>query len=109
MTEDPDFGKTGFARKLFRLRFHALDLSQREFADRFGLAYATMRDLEQGRSKPNYATEVLIEAIRLNARLVAKAARNVVVDPECVQFIDPVQLPTTGNPAMYRSPVDWDR
>jgi len=54
MPFDPDFGKSGFARHLFRLRFRDLKLSQRAFADRFGLSYSVVRDAEQG-AKPTRA------------------------------------------------------
>lgn len=99
MVLDADLGKAGFARKLFRIRWHGLGLSQRAFAAQFGLAYATVRDLEQGRAKPNYATEVLLEAIRLNPRLVARAARNAVVDPDCTRFADLHGVPVPGTSA----------
>lgn len=62
MSFDPDFGKTGFALHLFRLRFRELKLSQRAFADRFGLSYSTVRDAEQG-AKPSRALRVIVAAV----------------------------------------------
>lgn len=80
MAFDPDFGKAGFARRLMRLRFRDLHLSQRAFADRFGLGYSTVRDLEQGKREPTGAIRVLIEAIADDpgrmARMAAKAAES---------------------------------
>lgn len=62
MSFDPDFGKTGFARHLFRLRFRDMKLSQRAFADRFGLSYSTVRDAEQG-AKPSRSLRLIVAAI----------------------------------------------
>jgi DNA-binding XRE family transcriptional regulator len=59
---DPDFGKTGFARHLFRLRFRHLKLSQRAFAERFGLSYSVVRDAEQG-ARPTPSLRLIVAAI----------------------------------------------
>lgn len=59
---DPDFGKTGFALHLFRLRFRRLKLSQRAFAAKFGLGYSTVRDAEQG-ARPSPALRLVVAAI----------------------------------------------
>lgn len=74
MTFDPDYGKTGFPLKLFRLRFYRLGLSQAAFAARFGLSIGMLRDVEQGRVKPSRALRVLIEAIAMAPARVAVAA-----------------------------------
>ena len=74
MTFDPDYGKTGFARRLFRLRFYKLNLTQEAFAVRFGLSVGMIRDVEQGRSQPSRALRVLIEAIAMAPARVAVAA-----------------------------------
>jgi hypothetical protein len=59
---DPDFGKAGFARHLFRLRFRHLKLSQRAFAERFGLSYWVVRDAEQG-ARPTPSLRLIVAAI----------------------------------------------
>lgn len=59
---DPDRGKTDFARHLYRLRRHHLRLSQRAFAERFGLTYSVVRDAEQG-ARPTSALRLVVAAI----------------------------------------------
>ena len=75
MTFDPDFGKVGFARDLFRLRFRQLGLDQETFADRFGLSYGMVRDQEQARHSPSKALKVLVAAIEMDPLFMAKAAQ----------------------------------
>lgn len=77
MTFDPDFGKTGFARDMLRLRrrLSYRPLTQEEFAQRFGLTSAMVRDQEQGRFKPSRPLRVLLAAIELEPELMAKAAK----------------------------------
>lgn len=75
MPFDPDFGKTGFARDLFRLRFRQLKLSQAPFAKRFGLTLGAVRDQEQARFAPSRTMRVLVAAIELDPAFMAKAAR----------------------------------
>lgn len=70
---DPDFGKTGFARHLFRLRFRRLKLSQREFSHRFGLSYSVVRDAEQG-ARPTASLRLIVAAIARDPAFVAAAA-----------------------------------
>ncbi len=70
---DPDFGKTGFPRRLLRLRFRRLKLTQRQFCDRFGFRLGMLKDLEQGRVKPLPATRLLIAVIELDPALVDRA------------------------------------
>lgn len=41
----------------------ALRLTQEEFADRFGLSLATVRDWEQGRTEPDQAAKTLLKLI----------------------------------------------
>ena len=74
MAFDPDFGKAGFARHLFRLRFRDLKMSQRAFAERFGLSYSVVRDAEQG-AKPTRALRVIVAAIACDPGLIETAAR----------------------------------
>lgn len=75
MTFDPDMGKTGFARHLFRLRFRQLKLSQRAFAERFGLGYPTIRDLEQGVTQPTPAMRLIVAAIARDPAGMMEAAK----------------------------------
>lgn len=64
MAFDPDFGKAGYARHLFRLRFRHLNLTQRAFAERFGLSYSLVRDAEQG-AAPTRALRLIVAARHL--------------------------------------------
>lgn len=73
MAFDPDFGKTGFARHLFRLRFRHLKLSQRQFAERFALSYSVIRDAEQG-ARPTASLRLIIAAIARDPSFMAVAA-----------------------------------
>jgi len=78
MVFDPDFGKIGFARHLFRLRFRRLKLSQREFSERFGLSYSVVRDAEQG-ARPTRALMLIVAAIARDPAFMettAKVARH---------------------------------
>ena len=75
MVFDPDFGKQGFARDLFRLRFRRLRIDQPTFAARFGLSFGMVKDQEQSRAKPSKAFKVLMAAIELDPALVERAAR----------------------------------
>ena len=72
---DPDFGKEGFARHLFRLRFRRLKLSQREFADRFALSYSVVRDAEQG-ARPTPSLRLIVAAIGRDPAFMAAAAKS---------------------------------
>lgn len=74
MAFDPDFGKTGFARRLFRLRFHSLRLSQAAFAHRYGLSLGAVKDAEQGRHQPSRPMVLLVAAIERDPRLMAEIA-----------------------------------
>ncbi|MFA7587328.1 MAG: hypothetical protein WCY11_14220 [Novosphingobium sp.] len=58
MEFDPDFGKSGFARHLMRLRFRQLKLSQRAFAHSFCLSYSVVRDAEQG-ARPTALPDII--------------------------------------------------
>ncbi|SEQ47963.1 helix-turn-helix domain-containing protein [Sphingobium sp. YR768] len=76
MSFDPDRGKVGFARDLFRLRFRKLKLSQRAFAARYGLGFPAIRDLEQGVTKPTPAMRLIVAAIERDPNGMAEAARD---------------------------------
>lgn len=101
MAFDPDFGKTGFARHLFRLRFRDLKLSQRAFAERFGLSYSVVRDAEQG-AAPTRALRLIVAAIASNPSAMEAAARQSLELCKCGAS-DPYrscaasQLPGDGN------------
>lgn len=75
MPFDPDFGKVGFARDLFRLRFRRLRIDQPTFAARYGLSFGTVRDQEQARHKPSKAMRVLVAAIEMDPKLMERAAK----------------------------------
>lgn len=75
MTFDPDFGKVGFARDLFRLRFRRLRIDQPTFAERYGLTFGAVKDQEQARHKPSRAMRVLVAAIELDPALMERAAK----------------------------------
>jgi hypothetical protein len=72
---DPDFGKVGFARDLFRLRFRHLKVDQPTFAARFGVTFGMVKDQEQARHRPSAAFKVLVAAIELDPDLIERAAR----------------------------------
>lgn len=77
-TFDPNFGKTGFALRVFNLRFRRLRINQHKFADRFGIPFGTLKDVEQGRTQGSSALRVLIELIDHDpgaAETAAQAAR----------------------------------
>lgn len=78
MTFDPDQGKTGFARDLWRLRRDLRGpgwrmLTQSQFAARFGLSVGAVKDAEQGRYQPSAAMRVLVAAIELDPALIERA------------------------------------
>jgi putative transcriptional regulator len=50
-----------------------LKLSQTEFAARFGLSVATIRDWEQSRARPDGAARVLLMVIREEPEAVSRA------------------------------------
>ncbi len=54
-----------------------LGLPQTEFAARFGLSIATVRDWEQGRTTPDRQAQVLLRVIEAAPDVVAAAARAV--------------------------------
>jgi putative transcriptional regulator len=49
-----------------------LNLSQEEFAEKYGLPVATIRNWEQGRRKPDGATRLLLQLIRSQPDIVAQ-------------------------------------
>lgn len=51
----------------------ALKLSQAQFAARFGLPAATIRDWEQNRRKPEGAARVLLQVIKKEPEAVSRA------------------------------------
>lgn len=78
VTFDPNQGRTGFGLDIFKLRRQlgrGSFLSQKAFADRFGLTLGMVKDQEQSRCKPSRPLKVLLAAIELEPELMAKAAR----------------------------------
>lgn len=71
---DLDFGETGFARDLFRMRFRRPRVDQETFAERYGLSFGMLRDQEQGRAKPSKAFKALLAAIELDPDFMREAA-----------------------------------
>jgi putative transcriptional regulator len=53
----------------------ALDLTQAEFAHRFGFSLASVRDWEQNRRRPEKSARVLLMVIRHNPDMVDEALR----------------------------------
>jgi putative transcriptional regulator len=53
----------------------ALKLSQAQFAARFGLPAATIRDWEQNRRKPEGAARVLLQVIKKEPEAVSRALK----------------------------------
>lgn len=72
---DCDFGKRGFARHLFRLRFRHLQISQREFSERFALSYSVVRDAEQG-ARPTPSLRLIVAAIARDPTFMAATAND---------------------------------
>jgi putative transcriptional regulator len=52
---------------------HRLDMSQEEFARRFGFAIATVRGWEQGRRKPEGPARILLTVIAKEPKVVIRA------------------------------------
>ena len=52
---------------------HRLELSQRQFADRFGLALSTVREWEQGRRRPDRCARILLRVIERDDKAVVRA------------------------------------
>lgn len=50
-----------------------LRMTQEEFADRFHLSLATLRDWEQGRSQPDQAANTYLEVIARNPGMIMQA------------------------------------
>lgn len=49
------------------------ELTQTQFAQRFGLSLGTLRDAEQGRTNPSWAMRVLVAAVELDPALIDRA------------------------------------
>lgn len=60
--------------RLCSTRAHMLNLTLRDFAEQYGISYGQAMDIEQMRSLPSLATRTLIEAVRLDPELIARAA-----------------------------------
>ena len=57
-----------------RLRW-SLQLTQEEFADRFGIPLGTLRDWEQHKAEPDAAARTLLRVIETAPKTVAKAVK----------------------------------
>jgi putative transcriptional regulator len=65
--------------KLIRERLH---MSQREFAERYGIPQATLQDWEQHRRKPDAATRSYLQVIARNPDMVRRSLkRDRVLEP----------------------------
>ncbi len=66
VTQVPDtVDVTGIRRRL--------NLSQRQFADRFGLSLSVVRDWEQGRRQPDRSARILLRVIEREGEAVVRA------------------------------------
>lgn len=74
MSAEANFGKIAFARRLHDLRFHTLGIAQRKFADRFGLTFGAVKDLEQGRTQPTRTMQLLVAAIERDPEMMGAIA-----------------------------------
>ena len=82
---DPDAQPTPEGTKARRVRDwpisravrHQLRLTQIEFAERYRIPLGTLRDWDQGRSKPDAASLVLLESIRRFPDEIAGVAASV--------------------------------
>lgn len=66
------------AEAIHHLRWTRLGLSQAAFARRFGIPYATVQNIEQGRGKPKPLTRLVLAAIEMDPDLMGRAAAAVV-------------------------------
>lgn len=63
------------AERIHHLRWNLLgQLSQAAFADRFGIPYATVQNVEQARGHPKPLVQLLLAAIELDPALMERAA-----------------------------------
>lgn len=69
---DPDLERGRLSRLARRAR-EATGLSQEQFASRYGLPAATIRDWEQGRRSPDAAAIAYLRVIKSMPEAVAKA------------------------------------
>lgn len=67
MEQDTAFDRIAFARRFSQLRGGC---PQKCWAKRFGLSYAAVKDMEQGRVNPSRAVVLLINAIELSPGFV---------------------------------------
>jgi len=76
MPRDRDDLKREAKYRLCHTRAHLLNMTQQDFAERFGISYGQAIGIECARALPSLATRTLIEAIRLDPDLIARAAAN---------------------------------
>ncbi len=66
----------GFAARRVRLARQAAGLSQPDFAERFQIPVATLRDWEQGRRKPDAASLAYLTVIEREPEAVVRALQS---------------------------------
>lgn len=72
---DDEF-RRGYGAMLARRARSATGLTQRAFADRYGIPAASLRDWEQGRRVPDSATQSYLRVIARMPEAIAKALRD---------------------------------
>jgi len=72
MQQSCGFDRVAFARRFSRLRGGC---PQKYWARRFGLSYAAVKDMEQGRVNPSRAVVLLITAIELSPGFMQDVAK----------------------------------
>lgn len=73
-TSDSATFVTPDAAAIYSLCWKTLGLSQRGFSDRFGIPYATLQNIEQGRGSPKQLARLVLAAIALDPELMERAA-----------------------------------
>jgi transcriptional regulator with XRE-family HTH domain len=79
-----DLIRFDLAKRLAVLRAAKLHMSQRSFAERFGLQYETIKDTELGKGYPSRAIRVLVAAIEMDPDLIERAAAKVMADQDAL-------------------------
>jgi DNA-binding transcriptional regulator YiaG len=68
-------------KAVFDLRWTRLGLSQRRFADRFGIPYATVQNVEQGRGAPKPLARLVLAAITADPDFMRGVASTLSAQP----------------------------
>ena len=96
MSAKPSFA-TPDAEAIYRLRWTELGLSQRAFADRFGIPYATVQNIEQGRGAPKPLALLVLAAIELDPDLMARAAASVAAERSASVAVEVKMTPSADS------------